>query len=293
MKAMALVNPAAGGGYAGRHASAVLQRFGELDVRTTVGPGHATALVREARSRGVHRFLSVGGDGTLHEVVSGAVQPDGPKPVLGICPLGTGNSFGRDIDVRELDSAVAAWKGDHRRTVDVLHLEHAGEETLYAINLVGLGFSAAAGSLTNRRFKALGAAGYIAAVAVELARLKAPGLRFSLDGVAHDGPAVMLSICNSRYTGGDMLMAPAARIDDGRLDVIRLGPLSRARFIQAFPKIFAGTHPTMPEVLEAQGSRVELDLDGPAEVMIDGEVRRMLLRAVQVVPGAVEVLCPT
>ena len=292
MKAMALVNPAAGGGHAGRHAATVLQRFGELDVRTTVGPGHATALVREARSRGVQRFLSVGGDGTLHEVASGVMQAEGPVPVLGICPLGTGNSFGRDIDVRDLDAAAAAWNGDHRRPVDLLHLEHDDEDDLYAINLVGLGFSAAAGSLTNRRFKRLGAGGYIAAVLVELARLKAPSLSFTLDGAAHDGPAVMLSICNSRYTGGDMQMAPQARIDDGKLDVIRLGPVSRARFLTAFPKIFAGTHPTMPEVLQAQGSRVELALAGPVEVMIDGEVRRMGLTAVQVVPRAVEVLCP-
>lgn len=290
MKAMALVNPAAGGGRAAELAAQVLPRFGELDVRTTTAPGHATALVAAARERGVHRFLSVGGDGTLHEVVTGALSVDGPRPTVGLCPVGTGNSFGRDVHVRDLTDAVAAWRGGYTRTTDVLRLEHDGDP-LYSINIVGLGFSAAAGSLMNRRFKALGAAGYIAAVLVEVARLGAPTLRFTVDGSASELPTLMLSICNSRYTGGAMCMAPAARIDDGRLDVIHVGALARGRFVSTFPKIFAGTHVQMPEVQALTGTRVELD-GSEVEVMLDGEVIPMALRAVEVVPAAVEVACP-
>lgn len=291
---MALVNPAAGGGRAARVAEQVLPRFGDLDVRTTTGPGHATALVTAARERGVHRFLSVGGDGTLHEVVTGALRAeladDAPRPTIGLCPVGTGNSFGRDVHVRDLADAVAAWRGGFTRTTDVLRLEHDGAP-LYAINIVGLGFSAAAGSLMNRRFKALGAAGYIAAVVIEVARLGAPPLRFSVDGGPSELPTVMLSLCNSRYTGGAMCMAPEAVIDDGLLDVIHLGALTRGRFLTAFPKIFAGTHPEMPEVQQRTGKRVELD-GTRVEVMVDGEVLPLGLTAVEVVPGAVEIACP-
>lgn len=288
---LALVNPAAGGGRAGRLARTVLEDFGPLDVRQTMGPGHATALVRAARERGVHRFLSVGGDGTLHEVVTGALAVEGPPPVIGLCPLGTGNSFGKDVDVLDLPSALAAWKGGHLISVDALRLTSKEAEPLYAINLVGLGFSARAGDLTNRRFKALGALGYIAAVLVELARLSSPRIAYSIDGVSHDEDVVMLSLCNSRYTGGDMCMAPLARIDDGLLDVIRLGPLTRPRFLTAFPRIFAGTHPEMPEI-DARTARV-VEFDGEERlVMIDGEVVPLALQRVEVVPSAVEVLCP-
>ena len=287
---MALVNPTAGGGRAGRLADALLPRFGDLDVRRTTGPGHATALVAEARKRGVNRFLAVGGDGTLHEVVTGALSVPGPRPTLGLCPVGTGNSFGRDVPVRDVADAVAAWRGGHTRTCDVLRLEHDGDP-LYAINLVGLGFSATAGSLMNRRFKALGVAGYIAAVLVEVARLKAPVIPFTVDGSPNELATTMLSLCNSRYTGGAMCMAPDARIDDGRLDVMHLGALSRGRFVTAFPKIFAGTHPSMPEVQMRTATRVELD-GSQVEVMVDGEVIPLALQAVEVVPGAVEVACP-
>lgn len=287
---MALVNPAAGGGRAGRIAEALLPRFGELDVRRTTAPSHATALVAAARERGVHRFLSVGGDGTLHEVVTGALSVDGPPPTIGLCPVGTGNSFGRDVHVRDVSDAIAAWRGGNTRPSDVLRLEH-DDAPLYAINLVGLGFSAHAGSLMNRRFKALGTAGYVAAVLVEVARLASPEVRFTVDGAPSELATTMLSLCNSRYTGGAMCMAPDARIDDGLLDVVHLGALSRGRFVTAFPKIFAGTHPTMPEVQVRTARRVELD-GQRVEVMVDGEVIPLALRAVEVVPSAVEIACP-
>lgn len=286
---MAIVNPAAGGGRAAKLADSLLPKFGELDVRRTVGPGHATVLVREAHARGVDRFLSLGGDGTLHEVVNG-LTGEGPRATVGICPVGTGNSFGRDIGVLNPEDALSAWTSGGRQGCDLLRLTHADGE-LHAINLVGLGFAAVAGDLMNRRFKRLGVAGYIAAVLVEVSRLNAPVMRYRIGDEAYEEAVLMLSICNSRYTGGDMCMAPAALIDDGMLDVIRLGPMSRPRFLSAFPKIFKGTHVDLPEVRTHAVRRIELDLDQAVPVMIDGEVIVMKLEAVEVVPDALEVAC--
>ncbi len=295
---MVLVNPAAGGGRAGRQADALLSRVDrELDVRRTVGPGHATALVKAARERGVTQFLSVGGDGTLYEVVNGAMQTGSGTPRLAILPLGTGNSFGRDIGVTTVEAAIDALNSGHSRPCDAVELV-AEEGTFWSINLVGLGFSALAGDLMNRRFKRLGAAGYILAVLIELSRLHAPAVRYRTaqpdqdpgDWTAED--LVMLSLCNSQFTGGAMQMAPDAAIDDGLLDLIALHPMSRTRFLGAFPRIFRGTHPSLDEITVSRAARVELDLPGPVDVMIDGEVEKLTLQSVTVKRHALEVLCP-
>ena len=146
---------------------------------------------------------------------------------------------------RSVDDAVKALTGDHCRPVDAVRMDHEGG-TMWSINLVGLGFAAKAGELTNRRFKRLGALGYIAAVVVELARLAPQNVRYRVDeGEWVEEALLMLSWCNSRYTGGAMLMAPDASIDDGKADLIRLLPMSRPAFLTAFPKIFKGTHTSL------------------------------------------------
>ncbi len=288
-----IVNPAAGGGRAGRLAARWLEGL-DVDLRTTVGPGHATALVQAGREAGESTFVAVGGDGTLFEVVNGALTAGHGRPTVGLLPLGTGNSFGRDVGIEGPEEGRRALVEGGRREVDVLEVD-TDRGTLYSLNLTSLGFTAAAGALTNRRFKRLGALGYVAAVLVELARLRAPVLRYRLDdGPWREEPLILLALCNSQYTGGAMQMAPGAQIDDGRLDVVRLGPMSRRRFLTSFPMIFRGTHVEgLPEVTLERCRCVELDLPGPVDVMLDGEVRRLKLERIRVLPRALEVLCPT
>jgi len=295
-RVLAIVNGAAGGGACGKRAPAVLaglrDTFPGLEEAWTTGPAHATVLAREAWADGVRTFVSVGGDGTAFEVLNG-VFPQGPdqeRPTLGYLPLGTGNSFVRDFDVTDQDSALAALTSGRRRRVDVIRAEH-DEGVFFYVNLCSLGFSAAAGELTNRRFKGLGAAGYIAAVLITLARLEHPVFPVRLDEGDWDRrPAALLSFSNSGYTAGTMNMAPGADPCDGQLDVIRVGALGRPRFLATFPRIFAGTHTQARDIEQVRARTVELDLDAPADCMVDGEIIRARLTRLQVLPGALEVL---
>ena len=295
MTTLAILNPAAGGGAAGRRVDALLPElrtiFPDLELVRTAGPGDATALAREGRRRGVAQILVIGGDGTAFEALNGLFPGDDPdRPALGYLPLGTGNSFVRDFGITDAASALAAMRSGARRRVDVIRLEHAGG-SLHYVNLCSVGFSAAAGELTNRRFKGLGAAGYIAAVLVTLARLEHPVFPVSLDGAAWDRrPAALLSFSNSGFTAGTMNMAPGADPSDGLIDVIRVGALSRPQFLATFPKIFAGTHTAAPDIEHARARSVRFDLNKPVDCMIDGEIVRCRPFALTVLPGAVEVL---
>lgn len=291
---VAIVNAAAGGGRCLRRFEQLrptLEARGlSLDVRPTSRPGHATELAREALAAGARRFLSVGGDGTTFEVVNGLL-PGAPADVeLAILPLGTGNSFLRDFQVTDEAKALEAVCSGTPHPVDVVRMEHASG-SLYYVNLLGLGFTASVGKLTNDRFKALGPAGYVAAVVTKVATLDHPLDPVRLDGGPEDArPAAMLVFSNSRYTGGAMMMAPTADLADGMLDVIRVGALSRLALLQQFPRIFSGTHVNGGDVTETKAARVEFTAPRLQPCMIDGEVLMLEPRRLEVLPSALRVL---
>jgi diacylglycerol kinase (ATP) len=291
---VAILNPAAGGGRAGREGERALGalrgRGVAIDtVLRTAGPGDGTRLARQAWDQGARSFLVVGGDGTSHEVINGVVGL-GTEPTIAMLPLGTGNSYLRDFGIRGTREAMAAIARGTAHDSDVVKVEHDGG-AVFSFNIVGLGFSAEAGARTNARYKPLGPAGYVIAVLETAARLKAPVFPLRLDGGPLDTrPAVLLSFSNSRFTAGAMEMAPHAKVDDGELDVIRIGAMPRGKFVASFPSIFRGRHVEKPEVEEARARRVELTLDHPVDCMIDGEILHLRPRSVSIVPRAMKVI---
>lgn len=293
-----IVNGAAGGGRCGARSGKALDRLRDgglaVDVRYTEGPGHATTLAREAYAEGARRFIAAGGDGTTYEVVNGLFpRPAGDDdPItLGFLPLGTGNSYLRDFGITDAEGAIEALISGRRRPSDVIRVAHQGGE-LHYINLLSIGFSAGVGALTNRRFKPFGFAGYGMAVVASLAGLDHPTypVRVDDDRAIDARPCTLLSFSNSRFTGGTMMMAPEADPADGAVDFIRIGHLSRAGLLRAFPKLYKGTHVTLPTVETSRARRVEFVGETETDCMIDGEVLRLTLSSLEVLPSRLEVV---
>ncbi len=300
---LAIVNPAAGGGRCGRRAPAVLERLRrsgiEVEARRTQAPRDATRIAREAFGEGYRRFLAVGGDGTCGEVVNGLAPhglatTDGGRASLGVLPLGTGNSFLREfMDNGTEDGAahtLSAIAEGRRRRCDVLRLTHR-EGRVYFVNLLGFGFAADVTVNTLRgRYKRYGALGYVLGVLHTLAHLHHPTLPTRVEGgELQADPLTFLCVCNSRYTAGAMLMAPDASVHDGLADLIRVAPLGRFEIIRTFPKIFRGTHVDNPAVSTRAARRIDFETDDAVEVMVDGEILRLVPESIEVLPGALEV----
>lgn len=289
-----ILNRAAGGGKCAKQAGPALARLREaipdLEVHWTDYAGHATKLARIARSEGVETLIAAGGDGTVFELINGIFPGSGGPCRLGILPLGTGNSFLRDFGITDTDDALTAIIRGRSQPVDVIRAKHSDGE-LHYINLLSLGFSAEAGALTNRRFKGFGLGGYAMAVVMSLLRLGHPQYAYTAAGAPmRDEPCTLLSFCNSHYTGGTMMMAPEALVDDGLLDIIHIGPLSRARLLRCFPKIYQGTHVQLQEIEQTRAKRIEFFHMPKTDVMIDGEILQLTLEALEVLPKAIEVL---
>ncbi len=293
-----IINGAAGGGRCGARSGKALDRLRDagltLDVRYTEGPGHATELAREAYAAGARHFIAAGGDGTTYEVVNGLFpRPDGhDDPItLGFLPLGTGNSYLRDFGITDAEGAITALIDGKRRPSDIIRVAHKDGE-LHYINLLSIGFSAGVGALTNRRFKPFGFAGYGMAVVASLAGLEHPTypLRVDDDRAIDARPCTLLSFSNSRFTGGTMMMAPDADPADGAVDVIRIGHLSRVGLLKAFPKLYKGTHVTLPVVETSRAQKIEFIGEPETDCMIDGEVLRLTLNSLEVLPQRLEVV---
>ena len=295
---LAIVNPAAGGGRCADLARGALARLRAsgltLDESYTHAPGDATRLARDAYARGVRRFIAVGGDGTAYEIVNGLLPAalgaqNGDRPRLGFLPLGTGNSFLRDFGDRSAELAEQALATDRARACDVVRLQHDAGELFY-INLMSAGFVADVCTTANRRFKRVGAAGYGLAVVLETGALSPRDFRMRVDGGATwEQKVTFVSFSNSRYTGGNMLMAPFADTADGKLDVIVAGQMGRMALLSAFPKIFSGAHVHLASITCSQGRCVDIDADEPLDLMIDGEVERHRPIRLEVLPRAIDV----
>jgi diacylglycerol kinase family enzyme len=308
---LAIVNPAAGGGRCGKLAPAALddlrKRGVSLEVQTTHAAGQGSKIAAQAYRDGYRNFIAVGGDGTSFEIINGlyplALNSADPssglttdsassnsRPALGFLPLGTGNSFLKDFNINSAPDAAAALAAGKRRCCDVIHLTHATGE-LYYINLLTLGFAADVAVVANRHFKFLGPAGYVAAVSICLARLdrRAFPLRTDLDPNLDTRRCLFLAFSNSRYTGGKMLIAPNAVTDDGLIEYVRWGPISRLGLIKNFHTLFDGTHVNNPLASRAGVRRVEFELEGPVNVMIDGESPQLQCQRLEILPSVLDV----
>jgi len=294
---LAIVNPAAGGGRCGRLANAALERVRsagiDLDVALTNRAGEATELTRSAYQQGVRQFLAVGGDGTAFEIVNGLFPEalSNGRPSLGFLPLGTGNSFLKDFTARGVEHAIEALKNRSRRACDVIRLRHS-EGDLYYLNLLSLGFPADVGELVNRRFKRWGQLGYIAGVFVRLAGLEHSSFphRLNQSGEWDRRPALFLSFNNSKFTGGKMMIAPNAEATDGRIEYVRWGPISRLGLIKMLPRLFTGTHINDPRASRSSAESIELQIDRPVNVMIDGEIMCLECRSLEILPSALDAI---
>jgi diacylglycerol kinase (ATP) len=291
-----IVNPAAGGGRSAKLAGAAISRLREkglrADVIASTGPGHAVELAREAYEQGYRRFIAVGGDGTAHEILNGVLagREVTRRISLGLLPLGTGNSFLRDFTKEGVGSSMEALLAGRSRPVDIIRLTHSAGET-YSFNLISLGFTADVAALTNRAFKPLGHLGYLFGVFLRVVQLRRRAfvLRCDDDPAWDERRCLFLAFNNSKFTGGTMLIAPHADPSDGLIEFVRWGPIGRLGLLRTLPKLYDGTHIEHPLASRRAVRQVEFKTDTPTDVMIDGEVARLQLRSLNILPAAVDV----
>lgn len=296
-KYLAIVNPAAGGGKSSKLLGPALDRLRagglEIEVAPTSSPAQATEIARSAYQRGARSFIAVGGDGTSYEVINGLYpQAEGSDPpTLGFLPLGTGNSFLRDFSDQGVKYAIESLLANRSRSCDVLRLRHR-QGVIHYINLLSVGFTADVATLRANRFSGWGEPGYLASIFLTLARFNRRPfpLRVEEEAAYDTRRCLFLTFNNSKFTGGTMMIAPKADVSDGLIEYVRWGPIGRLGLIRNLPTLYDGTHINHPLAERKATRRIEFNLDGPVDVMVDGEVLSLHCEELDVLPGALNVV---
>ena len=290
---LVIVNPTAGGGRAARSMPWLRERLGprpEARIEVTARPGDAEALASGAAAAGHDRVVVVGGDGTVQEVVNGLLDRPSP-PELGLLPLGSGNDLARSLGLPT--ETGAAWRiaiGGETRPLDVARARNGDGTERWFASAGGIGFDAqVAAAMIERSGWQVGRAGYLLTTLAELRRYANRHVRLTIDATTTVHHVLLVAIANGAYYGGGMRIAPAARVDDGVLDVCVVGDISRLTAIRQLPNLYRGTHVDHPRVSLHAGRTIEVDGDGDTRVHLDGEPFGSLPLRVSIVPAALEV----
>ncbi len=285
-----IANPRAGHGQGQRNLDqlrSVIRRRG-LDCTPvlTERPGHATVIARELAAADEPRVAVMGGDGTIGEVVDAIV---GSRTEIAVIAMGTGNDVARSLGLPlgNLEGGLDVALTGTARAVDV-----GRERDRHFISVLGIGFPAVVATEANHVTWLKGSPAFFFAVYKALHRLQPVPLHIQLDDRALELPSVAVLIQNTPYTGGGLHMAPGAEIDDGLLDVVVVGPISRLGLMFHFPRAYSGRHLEHPDFALYRSRSVHIESPVRLPKMFDGDILGATPVAADIVPGGVRFIVP-
>lgn len=305
MKPFLVVNPHSAGGWTGRHFDRVLREvragLGEVEWAFTLAPGDGGRLAREAFALGRRLIIAVGGDGTASEVLDGLAASGAtkdPELEVGFIPRGTGGDLRRSLGLSdEVGRAVRALASGETRAVDLGRATLVGRDgqplVRHFANVATCGVSAVVAANVNagHRFGS-GSLTFFLATVRALLQWSDRRVRWRTDGGAwREDRIAALSACNGRFFGGGMKVAPDARLDDGRLDVVVWKGYTVLDLMVQRRKLYDGRHVWLDktEVRRVRELEVEPVDAEPVLLDLDGEQPGFLPAKLTVLPGAVRV----
>lgn len=277
MKHLFIINPAAGDRNQSKKYCDIIHRICRsrkvnYEIRISTAPGEAVRLAREAAQTGEElRIYACGGDGTLNEVVSGAVGYD--NVAVSVFSGGSGNDF-----VKIFDDPKAFFDLHRLMDADEVEFDLIRCNDDLALNICSVGLDARIGTDVSRykRVPLLhGFRAYAASTVVNVVKGISEHYVVELNGERIDEELTFVCVCNGRFYGGGFNPVPEADPTDGMLDVLVVKKVSRAQVPGLIGKYKNGRYKEMPEQLRyIKTDAVRILCDKPAAINLDGELRR-------------------
>ena len=298
MNTVFIINPKSG---QGKDANALINEINSVNqdaqCYVTTGVGDAENFVRSyCEKNGPARFIACGGDGTLNEVLNGAIGFSDSE--IGVMPSGTGNDFCRNFEGDFTDIATqingTVIKSDAIRFT-------TNEETRYCANLFNIGFDCNVADMTGEMKKKpfiSGHMAYFVSILVAIIKKKGADLKIEIDGkLVHDGPLLLNAISNGKCCGGGILSNPTAEINDGLIDTNIIYNIPRYRFITLLPRYMKGTHMQMKGIerfifnTKCKKIKITPNMEG-FRICADGEVQDAGVTEFEIVHEAFNFVLP-
>jgi len=290
------INPTAGRGRAGQRMSRIqdiLVAAGiDMDRHVSSAVGDLEEQVRVTVNDGAERIVVAGGDGSIHEAVNGILRADRCAG-LGVIPTGTGNDFAKacsiplDWEKASEDLAARLATNTIYRQIDIGRMNDR-----YFANGAGVGFDAKVTKVARSYRWPIGDLVYLLAIfRCMVDGIATPKVTIVADGLNWDAPLTLANISNGAWVGGMFHIAPMARNNDGQLELLIAGPVSRLRIMSLLPKLIRGQHLGESEISHASVQRVRIEASAPVPSHLDGEVGAFEQSYdIEILPAALDLL---
>lgn len=272
----------------------------DFDVHTSKAPGHAMALAREQASR-ADALVAVGGDGTLNEVINGAL--DGAArptpPTIGLLAAGTANDFVKSVPGEGgVEDLLRALETDDAQPVDLGRLtftdRHGARRSRYFVNVADVGIGAEVVRLISGHRRVLGAnLTYLASILLALSTYRARVVKLRSDRGLERSSALLAGVFgNGGFFGSGLRLVPDARVDDGLLHCVLVGKVGLREFLRNLPALRGGDLIDHPQVLYHACTALQLDSDARVGLEADGEFLGYLPAEISLVRAPIRLLLP-
>jgi diacylglycerol kinase (ATP) len=311
-RAIVIANSAAGRGHNRRRLRQVERWCARAGVELALTGAAEETLerARQAAAEGFTRVIAAGGDGTVHWVLNGLV---GTASALGIIPLGSGNDIARNLGLPlDVEAAGRTALTGAARLMDLGRIRvpspksqvpsqvrnaetwdlRPGTLDCYFACIASFGIDSHANRIANRHKRFSGTLIYVYSLVRSLLEYRVPQVLIRGDAGEFSGPMILLAVGNAPSYGGGMRLAPNARMDDGRLDLVMVRDMSRLRLLRCFPEVYLGTHLRHPEASCVQTAEVHIEADRPLDIFADGEFVGLTPAHIEVLPGALPFIAP-
>jgi len=284
-----VVNPKAGNGKAKKVADLIDSKLRgkkvDYKITFTKAPEDATEIVVK-NSNLFNRIVSVGGDGTLNEVVNGIVGKD---LELAVIPAGTGNDFAKmlypSLDIKKIIDWVVY--GD----IEKIDVGRCNDK--YFINIASAGFDAEVANKVQRTKKVFsGKAAYLYSLFKTLISYKGIFFKIHIDNNLFFSNTLLITASNGRFYGGGMIPTPNADIQDGYFDICHVKTLNKLKLLALLNKYIKGTHTELKEVTIFKGKSLKIESEKVFSVNLDGEIIRTDKAEFEILKDAVKIVFP-
>lgn len=279
-RSLIIINPHAGGGRARRiwqqHAGYIRARLGDVEAVETDSQDDVADALCSASRHGVTRVISIGGDGTNHHSVNAIINHNRAHPhhrlTYASLPAGTGRDWSRGAAMPLSIPQAVDWIASARlRYVDVGRALLDGQERFF-LNASSVGISGEVVKRVEASAKG-GRITFLRAILGALLAYRPTPMQIDVDDQRwFDGPVYLAAVCNGRFFGQGLKVAPDAEIDDGLFDMVAAGDLRLPAVLRLLQRMYRGAHIFSPHVRLQRGSTVTitsatadplgLDLDG-------------------------------
>ncbi|MEK3887634.1 diacylglycerol/lipid kinase family protein [Bacillus sp. FSL K6-3431] len=284
-KLIFIVNPVAKNGFSQKIWYNIERKLDKIPhiVYFTEAKGHATILAKKVAesTNDPLVIIAVGGDGTIHEVLNGAVSHQHIS--FGYVPTGSGNDFARGYELPVKPEAcidlILRLMNKEASQFDIGFYQGEDGQDGYFVNSIGAGFDAVIAKKANKspikkwlNYLSLGNVIYALYLITEVFRYRPDTLELFVD---HQRITLdktwFVTVSNQPYYGGGMQIAPSAQPQDGELSIIVVYQLPKWKLLLVFISVFKGKHLNFKEVATYKGTNIKINFDRPMTSHADGE----------------------